>query len=77
MILESWHKEQWIKTVTKEAFIAWCAVNKPEYTTEDATLIYESHVLPVEEKITEPVSKPNKKDGNTKPNAGEDTSTTE
>lgn len=75
MIIESWHKEQWIKNTTKEKFVAWCKVNKPEYSAEDAALIYDSHVMPVEPKIPEPVK--STKDGNTKPSAGKNTGVTE
>ena len=46
MIIENWHKEAWIKTVSREDFILWCEVNKPEYSADQAGLIHDSHVMP-------------------------------
>lgn len=46
MHIEDWHNEYWIKNVSREAFISWCATNKPEYSAEESGLIYDSHVLP-------------------------------
>ena len=52
--LQNWFKEQWIKNVSKDAFVGWCSVNKPEYSAQEAAWIYESHVPAKEEKIPAP-----------------------
>lgn len=57
MVPQDWHKEHWIKTVSREAFIEWCRVNQPQYSAEDAGLIYDSHVLPEPDKVQIPVAK--------------------
>ena len=48
MVPLEWHKEAWIKHAKREDFIEWCRLFQPEYTSEEAAMIYDSHVMPKE-----------------------------
>lgn len=71
MIPQDWHKEHWIKTVSREKFIEWCSINQPQYTPEEAGLIYDSHVVPGA-KTPEPAKMEVKTTAPTNLNDGED-----
>lgn len=51
MLPKDWHKEPWIKKVTREDFIAWCAENT-DYSSDQAGLVYDSHVPPAKPEIS-------------------------
>lgn len=53
-MIQDWHKEAWIKKVSREDFITWYKVNQkslslPLLSDDEIGLIHDSHVLPKEE----------------------------